>query len=294
MIVILGGTGTLGKELTRQILAANPGAEITSVSRDELKQQEARSEFPSVRYVLGDIRDREAMRQVLRGSETVFLLAAIKHIDAAERNPLEAVKTNFLGTVVVAEEAIAAGSSYVVFSNTDKAVLPVTTYGYTKALAQNYLLSLNGTSHTRFSAYNWGNIAASRGSVIPAFVASLLNQRKICLTDIRMSRFWIRIEAAACFMLETYRAAPPDRAMIPPLKGARVERVARTVAILLGIQGYKTDIIGLRGTEKIYEVLQSAHDGCLRSDTCEQYTDLELAELLGPIVLSLTAERAAS
>lgn len=292
--VIIGGTGTLGKELTRQILSCDPGARIVSMSRDELKQQECRAEFPSVRYVLGDVRDRDAVKQVMRGAKLVFLLAAIKHVDVAERNPLEAVKTNFLGAVTVAEEAIAAGVRYVVFSNTDKAVLPITTYGYTKALAQNYLLSLNQHSTTRFSAFNWGNIAASRGSVIPAFVSSLSNQRKICLTDTRMSRFWITIEAAAAFMLQSYASAPLDRALIPPLKGAKVVRVAETVAKIMGVKGYGVDVIGLRGTEKIYEVLESAHAGCLRSDTCEQYTDAELEQLLRPVVETLAAERAAS
>ena len=279
-VVLVGGTGTLGKELMRLYIEREPETELVCFSRDELKQQEARAMFPGVRFVLGDVRDRPAVRSVLRGAHTVFHLAAIKHIDVAERNPLEAVKTNFLGTVNVAKEAIDLGVPYVVFSNTDKAVLPITTYGYTKALAQNYLLSLNGACKTRFSAFNWGNIVASRGSVIPIFARTLEEQRKICLTDDRMSRFWLTIAQAATFMLENYERAPTDRAMIPPVKGARVLRVAETVAKLKGIKDYNVDVIGLRGTEKLYEVLESSHEGCLRSDTCEQYTDAELEALI--------------
>lgn len=284
--LIIGGTGTLGTELVRQ-LSDDRTAKITIYSRGELKQQQLKRDFPHVRCVIGDVRDREALKQAIQGQEAVFHMAAIKHIDVAEQNPLEAVKTNFLGTVNVAEEAMAAGCNWVVFSNTDKAVLPITTYGYTKALAQNYVLSLNlSGSKTRFSAFSWGNVLASRGSVIPSFVKSLKDNRSICLTDMRMSRFWITIEAAAAFMLQNFKTAPLDKAMIPPIKGASVVRVAETVAKVMNIKDYDVSIIGLRGTEKLYEVLESTHGGCFRSDQCEQYTDTELFDLLEPSVIA--------
>jgi UDP-N-acetylglucosamine 4,6-dehydratase len=283
--VLIGGTGTLGKELMRQLLARDPHCRIVSLSRDELKQQEAKAEFPEVRFVVGDVRDRESVRSVMRGATTVFLLAAIKHVDVAEQNPLEAVKTNILGAVNVAEEAIAQAIPYVVFSNTDKAVLPITTYGYTKALAQNYLLSLNGErAQTKFSVFNWGNIAASRGSVIPIFARSLKEEQRVKITDMRMSRFWLTIEQAVRFLLANYQNAPLDRALIPPVKGASLIRVAQTVADLVGVTHYDVDVIGLRGTEKLYEVLESSHQGCLRSDTCPQYSDAELRDLIGGAV----------
>ena len=278
--VVIGGTGTLGKEVIRLLLKQNPLAEIVCLSRDEQKQQETRAQFPSVGFRIGDVRDRRAVRSALEGAHTVFHLAAIKHIDVAERNPLEAVKTNFLGTVNVAEEAKDLAVPYVVFSNTDKAVLPITTYGYTKALAQNYLLSLNGLTKTRFSAFNWGNIVASRGSVIPIFARRLDERKPIQITDQRMSRFWLKIETAASFMIGNYQNAHLDRAMIPPIKGAHVLRIAEAVARLKGFDAFGFEIIGLRGTEKLYEVLESTHEGCLRSDTCEQYTDGELDELI--------------
>jgi UDP-N-acetylglucosamine 4,6-dehydratase len=282
--VVVGGTGTLGKELMRQILARDPGAKITCLSRDEQKQQALRPVFPSVRFLIGDVRDRPAVRTALRGAETVFHLAAMKHVDVAERNPLEAVKTNFLGTVNVAKEAIDLGVAHVVFSNTDKAVLPITTYGYTKALAQNYLLSLNGHNKTRFSVFNWGNIVASRGSVIPIFAESLREKGAVNLTDERMSRFWMRIQDAASFMLDHYAAAPADRAMIPPVKAATVLRVARAIAWELGLDTFDANEVGMRGTEKLHEVLESTHAGCLRSDTCEQYTDDELRALVRDVL----------
>ncbi len=233
--------------------------------------------------------DRRAVRQAIRGAEAVFLLAAIKHVDIAEQNPLEAIKTNLLGAVHVAEEAIAAGTPYVMFSNTDKAVLPITTYGYTKALAQNYLLSQNGKG-ARFSVFNWGNVVASRGSVIPYFMKSLLAGVPVYVTDERMSRFWIQIDAAAGFILDNYRTAPTDRAMIPPIKGATVLRVVGSLARVLKISKYSVEYTGHRGIEKIAEVLESAHSGCLRSDTCPQYSDGELDALLRPVVCKLLEE----
>jgi len=282
--LIIGGTGTLGTELVSQ-LSEDRANNITIYSRGELKQQKLKQAFPHVRCIIGDVRDREALRQAIQGQDAVFHMAAIKHIDVAEQNPLEAVKTNFLGTVNVAEEAIAAGIKWVVFSNTDKAVLPITTYGYTKALAQNYLLNLNITQEiTRFSAFGWGNVLASRGSVIPSFVKSLKEKKSVCITDARMSRFWITIEAAASFMISNFKTASLTKTMVPPIKGASVVRVAETVAKAMRIKDYDVSYIGLRGTEKLYEVLESTHDGCHRSDTCEQYTDDDLFNLLEPIV----------
>ncbi len=292
-IVLVGGTGTLGRELARQLVQTTTYP-ITIFSRDELKQHEMRRDFPQLNYVLGDVRDQASLASVMRNASVVFLLAAIKHVEAAEQNPLEALKTNCLGAANVAEVALEYGVDYVVYSNTDKAVLPITTYGYTKAFAQNLLLSLNGRSSTAFSVFNWGNIAASRGSVIPTFISALIRDCRVSVTDARMSRFWMTIEQAASFMLANFASAPADRAMIPPVKGALVVRIVETIAKILGITGYKIDIIGLRGIEKMHEVLQSSHEGCIRSDTCPQYSDAELDALLRPIVINEVSKSCAS
>jgi UDP-N-acetylglucosamine 4,6-dehydratase/5-epimerase len=292
-VVLLGGTGTLGTALTERLYDR---AEITCFSRGELAQKTMHAKFPKVRMVIGDVRDAGAVRRVLKGADVAFLLAAIKHVEVAEANPLEAMKTNVLGAVNVGEAAYAAGLSHVIYSNTDKAVLPITTYGYTKALAQNYLLSLNDLGGTRFSAFNWGNVLASRGSAIHTFVKCLSGGSAVPITHPDMSRFWLTIDAAADFMLDNYKAAPTDRAMIPPIKAARVVRVIESIARLMGVQTFALSTTGIRGTEKIHEVLESTHAGCLRSDTCEQYTDQELDELIGPCVeriLSGEAEQAA-
>ncbi len=287
--LLLGGSGTLGTALAG--ILCDQGKEVVVFSRGELAQKQMASRFPSATYIIGDIRDRDAVRQAMRGVDTVFVLAAIKHIDVAEKNPLEALKTNVLGVVNAAEEAMRAGVKHVIFSNTDKAVLPITTYGYTKAIAQNYILSLNGQSGTRFCAYAWGNVVASRGSVIPHFVETLLRGDIVPITDPRMSRFWLTMDQAANFMLSTYTIASETRAMIPPVKAATVVRVVESIARLLGVKNYALGNTGLRGIEKLYEVLESTHEGCLRSDTCEQYTDDELDELLKTTITGLAGDR---
>ena len=288
--VVIGGTGTLGSELMRQILKKEPEAKITCMSRDELKQQMARREFPGVRFMIGDIRDRQALKRALWGTTTVFHCAAMKHIDSCEANPVEAIKTNLIGAINVADVATSCNVNYVVFSNTDKACLPITTYGYTKALAQTCLLQMNQSSRTRYSSFAWGNIIASRGSVIHTFVDSILESGTVNITDVRMTRFWLRIEDAVRFMLASYKAAPVDRAVIPPVKAALVTRVAESISRILAVKKLSMIVTGLRGTEKLHEVLETSHEACIRSDTCEQYTTEELDALLWPIVLKLAGD----
>ena len=288
--LIIGGTGTLGTALVERLVAR--GEDVAVLSRGELAQKDMKAMFPTVQMIVGDVRDRDAVNFAVdgTGADVVFLLAAIKHVDIAESNPLEAIKSNVLGPVNVAEAAMRYNVKHVVFSNTDKAILPITTYGYTKALAQSYLLSQNGRTATRFSAFAWGNIVASRGSVIPTFVKMLRSGSVVPITHQSMSRFWLTIGAAADFMLGSYQDAPTNKAMIPPVKGASVIRVIESIARLLGVKDYVLGNTGLRGIEKIHEVLETGHDHCLRSDTCEQYTDSELDALLKGPIESLTHE----
>ncbi len=280
MIVLIGGTGTLGKELARQLVGEN----ITIFSRDEQKQQAMKRDFPNCRYIIGDVRDKDSILAATKGAKVVFLLAAMKHIDVVEANPFEAIKTNVLGAVNVAEACEANGVQYCLYSNTDKAVLPITTYGYTKALAQDYLLSRNKVqSEVSYSAYNWGNVLMSNGSAVNFFADCIRKGLSVPLTHMDMSRFWITIEHAVSFMLANFRYASKTSAMIPPIKAAKVYRIINAIADVIG-KPAKIEIVGMRGIEKMYEVLESNHSGCLRSDTCEQYSDEELRELLRGVV----------
>ena len=281
---IIGGTGSLGTELVRQ-LSVDKNNEITVFSRCELKQQQMKVQFPSVRYILGDIRNFQTIREALIEQDTVFHVAALKHIDKLQENPEESVYTNILGTINVANACIDNWVSHCVFCSTDKACLAINTYGKSKGIAEDILFAKNVRQRTtKFSVFRWGNVAASRGSVIPIFINDLKLKREINITDTRMTRFWIHIEDAATFMLEKYRQALPNNVAIPMMKAATVERVAACIAEIMRVKEFKINYTGIRAGEKLHETIYSSHDHCVRSDTAEQFTDKELKIFLEPIV----------
>lgn len=281
--VIIGGTGTLGRELTRQLY--DKGHEILCFSRDELKQQEMKRDFPNVRYAIGDIRDRLALKPVMSFADVVFHVAALKHVDVLEANPTEAIKTNILGTINVAETAIEYGVKHVVFSSTDKAVLPINTYGMTKAISERYLFSLNEQQkNTKFSVFRWANVMGSRGSVVHYFAKSLQTEGAVNITDTRMTRFWIHISDAVNFLLENYEKASPSEPMIPPMKSAGIIELAEAAAEVAGIKDFGINIVGIRPGEKIHECILSSHDHCVRSDTAERLSREELVDMVKRVV----------
>lgn len=271
--VLLGGTGSLGKALTRKLLARGT-YEIVCVSRDELKQKQMAEEFghnSRIRFVLGDIRDRASCAAVMDGADVVFLLAALKHVDSAEENPEESVKTNILGTINVAECAIAAKVPIVVFSSTDKAVAPANVYGMCKGISERIFLNKNKTQkNTSFSVFRWGNVLGSRGSVLSVFAKTLKERKRVYVTDTRMTRFWITIDEAAEFMLENLFKS--SGVMIPPIKAAPVLAVADAVAKVMGVGEYDVVPIGIRPGEKLHEEI----DKGVFSDDWKQFTAEEL------------------
>lgn len=275
MIAILGGTGTLGVALTKRLA----DEKIICFSRDELKQQELKRTFPNSTYIIGDIRDKSSVKYAIRDCKAVFHVAALKHVDVLEANPTEAIKTNILGTINVAEAAMECGIPHVIFSSTDKAVLPINTYGMTKAVSERYLLNLNAQqSKTKFSVFRWGNVCSSRGSAIHAFAKTLKESGCVQITDERMTRFLIHIDDAVKFMLDSYETSTD--VMIPTMKSATVPEIASAVAEILGKKKYDTVKIGIRPGEKIHECLFSSHDHCVRSDTAERFSRRELIDLI--------------
>lgn len=278
--LIVGGTGTLGRELARRLVGDSH--EVTILSRCELKQKQMEADFKrpkNLRFMLGDIRDLSRMRVAARGMDTIFHVAALKHVDVLEANPEESVKTNIVGTQNVADAAIEAFVPYVVFSSTDKAVAPVNVYGMSKAISERILLHRNATqADTHFSVFRWGNVLGSRGSVIPIFAKTLRQENKAYLTHPEMTRFLIRIEDAVDFMLENYTTA--NEIMIPKIKAATMKAVIDATASLVGAQGHKTEIVGIRAGEKIHESLSAS----LHSDQAEWFSAEELKDLIRPIV----------
>lgn len=284
--VVLGATGTLGNELCTQLLKRQSTQSILCFSRDELKQKEMAARFknPKLRFRIGDIRDPDALSRALRtpGIQTVFHVAAMKHIEICEANPEESIKTNLISTLNVAEAAISHRIPQVVFSSTDKAVDPVNVYGMCKGLSERVLLHKNSEqSGTKFSVFRWGNVLGSRGSILKLFKSSLENGRDIEITDMEMTRFWILIKDAVSFMLDNYECALANSVMIPTIKAASVYRLADSLSRVLGYPSCPKKVIGLRPGEKIHEVLMSQHfaDG-FSSDQFDQLSNKDLDDMV--------------
>lgn len=286
-VLIVGGTGSLGTELIKQ-LSKMPNTEITSLSRDEQKQQACKKIFPHVKYVLGDIKDKDSLNRHFKGKNVVFHVAALKHVDHIEENPIESVKTNILGTINVAECAIDNNIPRVVFSSTDKAVDSINVYGNCKSISEKILFDYNMTQGTtKFSMYRWGNICSSNGSAIPYFIDCLKKGLPVPVTDKKMTRFWINLEMAVAFVLETLNSPETlDTVLIPPvMKSAKVVDVIDCLAELLKIDKYTTKVIGVRRGEKLHECLTSVHsDKFISSENCLKYSRKDLLNLLKPYV----------
>lgn len=269
MIVIFGGTGTLGNAIAKEL----NGQDVTIVSRCELKQKQMAEKFPRFNYVLGDIRDKHWQSKIkIDHASYVFNLAAVKHVELAEANVEYCFDVNVNGTKNTLDWAIEKGAQYL-FSSTDKAVLPINAYGASKMMAEKLVLE---KGHLVF---RWGNVLGSRGSVLGSFKKSLLEHKKVCLTHEDMTRFWVLIEDVAKFMVTSM--GEKTGVYIPEMGSAPVKSVVHCLAEHLGVTDYKTEITGIRAGEKIHECLWTSHDVCMRSDDINLfYPKSELMNLI--------------
>jgi UDP-N-acetylglucosamine 4,6-dehydratase len=226
-------------------------------SRDELKQYEMQAKGfnqPNMRYFIGDVRDRERLIRAMHGVDIVVHAAALKQVPACEYNPMEAIKTNIMGTSNVVEAALDAGVQKVLALSTDKAVNPVNLYGATKLAAEKLTVQSNayaGGSATRFSCVRYGNVVGSRGSVVPVF----LKQRemgKVSITDDRMTRFWLSLEQGVRFVVNCIGQMEGGEVFVPKIPSMKVIDLAKAIAPKASV-----DIIGIRPGEKLHEVLIS-------------------------------------
>lgn len=257
VILITGGTGSFGKKFIKIMLEEYQPAKLIVFSRDELKQHEMRQmgyNHPTLRYFIGDIRDQQRLRRAFNGVDYVVHAAALKQVPACEYNPMEAIKTNILGSSNVIEAALDAGVSRVLALSTDKAVNPVNLYGATKLCAEKLFIQSNayaaGTA-TRFSCVRYGNVVGSRGSVVPVF----MKQRqagKITITDERMTRFWISLDQGVHFVIRCIEQMRGGEVFVPKIPSMKVVDLAKAVA-----PGTRIDIVGIRPGEKLHEVLIS-------------------------------------
>ncbi|MFQ5479867.1 MAG: UDP-N-acetylglucosamine 4,6-dehydratase (inverting) [Thermodesulfobacteriota bacterium] len=261
-VLITGGTGSLGNKLTEMIFGRCRPKKVIILSRDELKQYEMNEKFknPHLRFFLGDVRDKERLYRAFEGVDYVIHAAALKQVPAAEYNPFEVIKTNILGAKNIIDVSMDSGVKKVVALSTDKAVNPVNLYGATKLCSDKLFVSGNsyaGSKPTRFSVVRYGNVAGSRGSVIPLFL-KMKKTGVMPITDMRMTRFWITLEQSADFVLKSLGRMRGGEIFVPKIASTPIVDVAKAI-----VPECKFDLIGIRPGEKLHEVLISKEDGRL-------------------------------
>ena len=257
-VLVTGGTGSFGKKFVKVMLAEYHPAKLIIYSRDELKQHEMRAagfDHPSLRYFIGDVRDLPRLRRAMQGVDVVVHAAALKQVPACEYNPMEAVKTNILGTSNVVDAAIDARVEKVMFLSTDKAVTPVNLYGATKLTAEKLVVASNayaGDKRTRLSCVRYGNVVGSRGSVVPIFIRQREQGNKLTITDERMTRFWLSLEQGVRFVISNLERMHGGEVFVPKIPSTRIVDLARAIA-----PDAEIEVIGIRPGEKLHEMMIS-------------------------------------
>ena len=260
-ILITGGTGSLGKSLVSKLLANSNARRVIIFSRDELKQSNMRNEVGEdsrLRWFIGDIRDLERLKRALHGVDFVIHAAALKQVDTGEYNPMEFIKTNVIGSSNVIEACIDSGVKKVVALSTDKASSPINLYGATKLTADKLFIAANsyGSSYSSsFSVVRYGNVIGSRGSVVPYFRELSSKGLPIPVTDKRMTRFWITLEQATQFVLDSFHQMSGGELYVPRIPSIRIVDLAKVIAPNSPIEE-----IGMRPGEKLHEEMISFDD----------------------------------
>ncbi len=265
------------------ILHRDPPDRLIVFSRDELKQHEMSQRLSptvhrSLRYFIGDVRDRERLYRALDGVDVVVHAAALKQVPSCEYNPLEAVKTNVLGAANVIDAAIDRSVSKVVALSTDKAANPINLYGATKLCSDKLFISANhysGRRRTRFAVVRYGNVMGSRGSVVPFFL-KMRWRGVLPITDPRMTRFWITLEQGVNFVLESLRRMRGGEIFVPKIPSMSILDLARAIA-----PECRTETVGIRPGEKLHETMISEDDARLTLEHDDHYVILPDRQCMG-------------
>ncbi|MEN7526109.1 polysaccharide biosynthesis protein [Cupriavidus sp. DL-D2] len=269
-LLITGGTGSFGNAVLRRFLNSDIG-EIRIFSRDEKKQDDMRKRYadPKLKFYIGDVRDMSSVAAAMRGVDYVFHAAALKQVPSCEFHPMQAVRTNVLGTENVLEAAVNAGVERVVCLSTDKAVYPINAMGISKAMMEKVMVAasrnLEGTG-TVICGTRYGNVMASRGSVIPLFVDQVLSGRPITITDPTMTRFMMTLADAVDLVLYAFEHGNNGDIFVQKAPAATVEVLAKAILDLMAKPEHGVNVIGTRHGEKLYEALLSREEMACAED----------------------------
>mgnify|MGYP001142822128 FL=1 len=273
-ILITGGTGSFGNAFTEYVLTHFNPKKIIIYSRDEFKQFQMAEKFKNqkgkLRYFIGDVRDRDRLFRALDGVDYVIHAAALKQVPACEYNPMEAVKTNINGAMNLADAALNCGVKRVVALSTDKAVNPINLYGGTKLVSDKLFIAANayaGEKDVRFSIVRYGNVAGSRGSVIP-FFKNILDQGGdvLPITDYRMTRFWISLDEGVQLVIKALEEARGGETFISKIPSFRITDLAEAMA-----PACKMKEVGIREGEKLHEIMVTREDSAMTYEYEKHY-----------------------
>ncbi len=271
-ILITGGTGSFGKQYTQTLLERYKPQKIIIYSRDELKQFEMQQHYnaPCMRYFIGDVRDKERLRQAMQNVDYVIHAAALKQVPAAEYNPTECIRTNIHGAENVIRAALENDVQKVIALSTDKAANPINLYGATKLASDKLFVAANnmaGGHPTRFSVVRYGNVVGSRGSVVP-FFKKLIDegQSSLPITDTKMTRFWITLQEGVDFVLKNFARMNGGEIFVPKIPSVRIVDLAKAMAPDL-----EQEIIGIRPGEKVHEIMCPSDDSHLTLEFADHF-----------------------
>lgn len=270
VLLITGGTGSFGNAVLRRFLNTDIG-EIRIFSRDEKKQDDMRKIFQSdkLKFYIGDVRDPQSVSNAMRGVDYVYHAAALKQVPSCEFYPLEAVKTNVLGTENVLEAAINHGVERVVCLSTDKAVYPINAMGISKAMMEKVIVAKSRNlehTNTTICGTRYGNVMASRGSVIPLFIRQVVTGDPITITDPNMTRFMMTLDDAVDLVLHAFNNGSNGDIFVQKAPAATIEVLVQSILEIMGKPEHPVNIIGTRHGEKQYEALCSREEMFVAED----------------------------
>ncbi len=274
-LLITGGTGSFGNAVMRRFLQSDLD-EIRIFSRDEKKQDDLRKKYshPKLKFYLGDVREVQSLRSAMRGVNFVFHAAALKQVPSCEFHPMEAVRTNVLGTENVLHEAIAAGVSRVVCLSTDKAVYPINAMGISKAMMEKVMVATSRnleSTKTVICGTRYGNVMASRGSVIPLFIDQINSGKPITITDPSMTRFMMTLEDAVNLVMYAFENGNNGDIFVQKAPATTVKVLAKSILELMGKPDHPINEIGTRHGEKLYEALLGREEMAIAEDLGEYF-----------------------